>query len=60
MRIARVQDVGTNLIDGHCQPVEQTRTRPQVQDVGTNLIDGHMMWMWLSYSILRCKTSAPT
>ena len=36
-----MQDVGTNLIDGHCKTGNGVRHLRGVQDVGTNLIDGH-------------------
>ena len=35
-----MQDVGTNLIDGHVMR-RPAISRNRVQDVGTNLIDGH-------------------
>ena len=36
-----MQDVGTNLIDGHKGGNGRLRQFDVVQDVGTNLIDGH-------------------
>ena len=37
-----MQDVGTNLIDGHFVVTFADTSAIRVQDVGTNLIDGHV------------------